>query len=197
MARQVQIGREVGRSTWVQTERAAHEAWVHLMAKAPMAARLAHVLVAHMDGSSNALVASQSTLGELMGGVHRNTVKRAIDTLEAERWIEVVQLGGKGGALAYVVNSRVAWGRSRSDMQHARFSANVIASASEQALPIEGRESLRQVPVLMAGERQMPAGPGAEPPSQPTIAGLEPDLPAINRDPDTVDWVTGKPDRER
>ena len=189
MTRQVQIGKEASRSTWVQTERAAHEAWVHLMTKAPMAARLAHVLVAHMDGTSNALVASQSTLGGLMGGVHRNTVRRAIDTLEKERWIEVVQLGGKGGALAYVVNSRIAWGRSRSDMQYARFSANVIASVSEQTLPVEGRESLRQVPVLMAGEQQMPTGPGAEPPSQPSMEGMEPDLPAISRDPNTIDWV--------
>lgn len=188
MSRQVKIGREGGRNSWVQTERAAHEAWVQLMVKAPMAARLAHVLVAHMDGASNALVASQSTLGELMGGVHRNTVRRAIDTLEKERWIEVVQLGGKGGALAYVVNSRVAWSRSRADMQYAKFSAQVIASGSEQTLPLPGREPLRQVPVLMAGEKQMPSGPGAEPPSQPSIEGLEPDLPAL-RCPNTADWV--------
>jgi len=191
MSRQVQIGRNGGRNSWVQTERAAHEAWVQLMVKAPMAARLAHVLVAHMDGASNALVASQGTLGRLMGGVHRNTVRRAIDTLEQERWIEVVQLGGKGGALAYVVNSRVAWSRSRSDMQYAKFSAQVIASGDEQTLPLPGREPLRQVPVLMAGEQQMPSGPGAEPPSQPSIDGLEPDLPAIqhDRDPNTIDWV--------
>jgi hypothetical protein len=144
-----------------------------------------------MDGASNALVASQGTLGRLMGGVHRNTVRRAIDTLEQERWIEVVQLGGKGGALAYVVNSRVAWSRSRSDMQYAKFSAQVIASGDEQTLPLPGREPLRQVPVLMAGEQQMPSGPGAEPPSQPSIDGLEPDLPAIqhDRDPNTIDWV--------
>lgn len=78
-----------------------------------MAARLAHVLVANMDTTSNAVVASQATIGELMGGVHRNTVRKAIQVLEAERWIEVLQIGGKGGALAYVVNSRVAWGQSR------------------------------------------------------------------------------------
>ncbi|MGM0859095.1 MAG: hypothetical protein ACQEW0_18870, partial [Pseudomonadota bacterium] len=47
--------------TWVQTERASHEAWGQLIAKAPMAARLAHVLVAHMS-ESNAVVASQTTL---------------------------------------------------------------------------------------------------------------------------------------
>lgn len=188
---------EQRRTTWVQTERAAHEAWVELMKKAPMAARLAHVLVAHMDGASNALVASQTTLGELMGGVHRNTVRRAIDVLEAERWIEVVQLGGKGGALAYVVNSRVAWGRSRADMRYAKFSASVLASGAEQLSALDDRPPLRQVPVLMAGEQQLPSGPGAAPPSQPSIGGMEPDLPSLQRDPNTVDWVDGKPDSER
>ena len=101
--------RDSKKSTWVQTERAAHEAWSRLIAKAPMAARLAHVLVAHMSPTNNAVVASQTTLGELMAApgerpVHRNSVRNAINILVSERWIEVVQIGGKGGALAYIVN---------------------------------------------------------------------------------------------
>lgn len=170
---------------WVQTERSAHEAWARLIAEAPMAARLAHVLVALMD-QGNAVVASQSTLGELLSAkgeasVHRNTVRRAIKRLQQDKWIEVVQIGGKGGALAYVVNDRVAWGTNRNGLRYSRFSAQVIASISEQpdADTIDERPRLRQVPTLMYGdERQLPAGPGEDPPSQGLLEGLEPDLPA-------------------
>jgi len=176
--------RDSKKSTWVQTERAAHEAWSRLIAKAPMAARLAHVLVAHMSSTNNAVVASQATLGELMAGpgerpVHRNSVRNAINILVSERWIEVVQIGGKGGALAYVVNARVAWSRARSDIRYSVFSARVIASESEQSEPLEDRPGLRQVPVLMRGEYQLPVGPGEPPPSQSILDGLEPDLPFL------------------
>ena len=181
---------EANRKTWVQTERAAHEAWARLITKAPTAARLAHVLVANMDPASNAVVASQSTIGELMGGVHRNTVRKAIQVLEAERWIEVVQIGGKGGALAYVVNSRVAWGQSRDAIRYAAFAARVLVSSTEQVGEIDNRPPLRQIPVLLRGGAQLPQGPGELPPSQPAMPGLEPDLPSLQeRDPNTIDWV--------
>ncbi len=175
--------------TWVQTERASHEAWGQLIAKAPMAARLAHVLVAHMS-DGNAVVASQTTLGELMAlpgqqPVHRNTVRKAIQRLEADRWIEVIQIGGKGGALAYLVNDRVAWGQPREKLRYSRFSAQVLASESEQQQPLNGRPQLRQIPTLMRGETQVPHGESAEPPSQGLLDGTEPDLPY--RDPDTAD----------
>jgi len=175
--------------TWVQTERASHEAWAQLIAVAPMAARLAHVLVAHM-GDGNAVVASQATLGELMSlpgqvPVHRHTVRKAIKRLEADRWVEVVQIGGKGGALAYVINDRVAWGQPREKLRYSRFSAQVIASESEQQQPLNDRPPLRQIPTLMRGETQIPHGESAEPPSQGLLDGTEPDLPY--RDPDTDD----------
>lgn len=196
MTTKKQIGKAVGpaarRQTWVQTERAAHESWAKLIASAPMAARLAHVLVSHMD-ASGAVVASQATLGELLAEpgktpVHRNTVRRAIQRLEADRWIEVIELGGKGGALAYVVNSRVAWADRRDNLRLARFSAQVIASASEQTLSIDDRPPLRQVPVLLRGEHQLPSGPGDDPPSQPSLRGFEPDLPAVMRDEQGRQW---------
>ena len=170
------------KNTWVQTERAAHEAWNKLISEAPMAARLAHILVANM-GQGNVVVASQRTLGELMRvkanerPVHRNTVRKALIKLEDEKWIQTVQIGGKGGALAYVINDRVAWGQEREGMRYSRFSAQVLASSSEQTKPIDEKTPLRQIPVLMRGEEQLPSGKGLEPPSQPSIDGLEPPLP--------------------
>lgn len=165
---------------WVQTERAGHEAIARLIGQSPMAARLIEVLIANM-GEGNAVVASQTTLGELLGRgvnkdgkpVHRNSVRKAIKTLEAEQFIEVVQVGGKGGALAYVINSRVAWHGKRDGIRYARFSAEVLASETEQS-NIDDQPPLRRIPQLMHGEQPIPSGPGEPPPSQPGFDGMEP-----------------------
>jgi hypothetical protein len=164
------------RQTWVQTERSAHEGWAQLVRTNQRAAALLHVLVSQMD-SQAAVVASRSTLAQLVG-YSEATVKRAIADLKNDRWIEVIQLGGKGGVNAYVVNSRVAWADSRERLPSARFSAVVIARRDEQDR-IESAP-LRRIPTLYPGENQLPTGYGQEPPSQPSIDGLEPDLPAIS-----------------
>lgn len=163
------------RVTWVQTERATHEAWGMLTVSSPRAAALAHFLVANME-QSGAVVASYATLSK-MSGMSVSTIRRAVDDLKAGRWVEVVQIGGKGGANAFVVNSRVAWSQSRDKMHLAAFSARVIADRDEQLFIDD--TPLRRIPTLMPGERQLPAGPGEDPPSQPSIEGLEPDLPAL------------------
>lgn len=163
------------RVTWVQTERATHEAWGLLTVSSPRAAALAHFLVANME-ASGAVVASYATLAK-MSGMSVSTIRRAVDDLKAGRWIEVVQIGGKGGANAFVVNSRVAWSQSRDKLHLSAFTARVIADRDEQTF-IDSAP-LRRIPTLMPGERQLPCGPGDEPPSQPHIEGLEPDLPAI------------------
>ena len=165
------------RQTWVQTEREAHEAWGHLVSSSPRAAALMHHLVAHMDQSA-AVVASYATLAKICN-FSVATVRRAVDDLKAKNWIQVVQIGGKGGANAFVVNSRVAWATGRDKMHMAVFSARVIADVTEQyADALEGTP-LRRIPILRAGERQLPSGPGEDPPSQPSIPGLEPDLPSM------------------
>ena len=164
-------------ASWVQTERAAHEAWARLAIKSPRAAALMHVLVSKM-GAGNALVVSQKTLAGLMG-CHERTIRRSVNELQAERWIQVVQIGSAGSVNAYVVNSAVAWGQPRDQLHTAAFTAVVLASADEQPLgALEGSQDLRRIPLLYPGERQLPTGPGEDPPSQPGIEGLETDLPA-------------------
>jgi len=160
---------------WVQTERKTHEAWGHLIARKPRAAALAHHLVAQM-GPQNAVVISQALLAELMG-CSVETVKRAVRDLVAERWISVVRLG-KGKEAAYVVNDRVAWGQSRDKLHLSKFTAAVVADLKDQDEALLGSGDLRRIPVVYPGERQLPTGPGLEPPSQPNLDGLEPDLPA-------------------
>ncbi len=168
------------RHTWVQTDRAAHEAWGHLTVASPRAAALMHHLCAQMDRSA-AVVASHAALAALTG-MSASTIKRAINDLRAGNWIEVVQLGGKGGALAFIVNSRVGWAASRDKLHMAAFTARVIAVGSEQESGHLEAPPLRKLPILAPGELQLPTGEGEDPPSQPSIPGMEPDLPHVDQD---------------
>jgi DNA-binding transcriptional regulator YhcF (GntR family) len=164
---------------WVQTERKAHEAWANLIARKPRAAALAHILVANMH-HQNAVVAPQTVLAKLMG-CSVDTVQRAIRDLVAEQWIQVVRLG-KGKEAAYVVNDRVAWGQPRDQLRLSTFSATVVADIEDQDAYTLDAANLRRIPTLYPGERQLPTGPGEDPPSQPSIEGMEPDLPALQGD---------------
>jgi Firmicute plasmid replication protein (RepL) len=164
--------------TWVQTERAAHEKWAKLIGSHPKAAALMHVIVGNV-GRQNALVASQKNLARMVGCTDR-TVRRALEVLQAGNWIEVRQIGANGTTNAYVVNDRVAWSGNRDGIRYSLFSAAVLVSDDEQpdqdeigALP-----SLARIPALYPGDRQLPTGPGLNPPTQPPLSGLEPDLPA-------------------
>lgn len=168
------------RGTWVQTERKAHEEWAALIGKKPKAAQLLHLLVANMD-KRGAVIVSQKVLAEMMG-VHRNTVTTAVQVLESGNWIDSVRIGSeKGGVKAYMINRRVAWADKRENQRYAAFDARVIASSTEQDFNVlEAREPLRQLPNF--GEIQIPTGDGLPPPNQPSIEGLEPDLPTIGSD---------------
>lgn len=170
---------------WVQTERKAHEEWANLIGRKPRAAALLHHLVAQM-GHQNAVMVSQKTLAKIMGA-SLDTVKRALRDLEAERWIQIVKMNGPGTVAAYVVNDRVAWGQPRDQLRLSVFSASVVADAEDQDPLTLEHGNLRRIPSLFPGERQLPVGPGEDPPSQPSIEGLEPDLPAIIR-ADGQEW---------
>jgi len=163
---------------WVQTERKTHEQWAALMRRSPRAAELMHLLVARV-GPHNAVVASQKTLAKLMQR-HVNTVAAAIKDLHAGNWIEVRQVGDRGTVNAYIINDRVAWSGPRDGLRYSLFSAAVVVSDEEQPDRAElGLQTpLKQLPRMFPGERQLPSGPGEEPPSQPCLDGLEPDLPA-------------------
>lgn len=128
----------------------------------------------------NAVVVPQTVLAKLMG-CSVDTVQRAIRDLVAERWIQVVRLG-KGKEAAYVVNDRVAWAQSRSDLRLSTFSATVVADIEDQDAATLESSGLRRIPTLYQGEMQLPTGPGEDPPSQPHLEGMEPDLPALTQE---------------
>lgn len=162
---------------WVQVERKASEAWARLCVKKPSAAAVLHHLVANM-GHQNAVVVPQKVLAKLIG-VSDRTVRTAIADLVADKWISVVKLNGPGTVAAYVVNDRVAWGQRRDQLCLSVFSATIVADRDDQDEALLGHADLRRIPTLYPGEQQLPTGPGEEPPSQPIIPGLEPDLPAL------------------
>lgn len=163
--------------TWVQTERKAHEAWAALMRDSPNAAMLMHLLVARV-GEHNAVVVSQKTMAKIMDR-HVNTVKTAFKTLRDRNWIEIRQVGERGTVNAYIVNDRVAWTGKRDGIRYSLFSAAVVLSDEEQPdrAQLGFQEPLRKVPSLLHGERQLPSGDGLPPPSEPSLPGMEPDLP--------------------
>lgn len=173
---------ETSRTTtaWVQTERAAHEAWFKLTIANPKAGALLHALVVRM-GHQNAVVVSQKTLARLLGCSVR-TVQNALSVLVEGRWVEVVRLNGPGTVAAYVVNSRVAWGQRRDQLSLSVFSASVVADLEDQDQAALAGPALRRIPLIFEGERQVPAGPGEDPPAQAFLDGLEPDLPARSTD---------------
>lgn len=163
---------------WVQTERKAHEAWANLIGKNANAARVMHVLVSQL-GEHNAVVISQKNLAKLVGITDR-TVRNALKLLKEESWIDVRQIGQNGTINAYVVNDRVAWTGKRDGIRYSLFSATVIASDDEQPdrEHLDQLQPLRKLPSLLHGEKQLPSGDGLPPPSEPSLPGMEPDLPA-------------------
>lgn len=175
-----------GPNTWVQTERAAHEAWARMTMKSPRAAAVMHTLVARM-GHQNAVVIPQKLLAKLVG-CNERTIRRAIEDLERDRWIQVVQLGSSGTMNAYVVNDTIAWGQRRDDKARLSvFSAAVVADMDDQhPFTLEARE-LRRLPVIYPPEQALPSGPG-EPGAQMLLDGLEPVIEGEPRQPDVEDY---------
>ena len=71
------------------------------------------------------------------------------------------------------------WATRRDKLHLAVFTARVIAVGDEQEQGYLERPALHQIPILASDEQQLPSGPGEDPPSQPSIDGLEPDLPSV------------------
>lgn len=177
--KQKQLGLTTAPSgTWVQIERAAMERWSKLAVSNPRAAAVMMLMTSQM-GRNNALVASQSTLARL-AGCGLNTLKRALAVLRDGNWIEIQQIGPTGTACAYIVNDRVAWSGARDGIRYSLFLAAVLVVDNEQPdqAEIGVQPPLERIPTMHPGERQLPTGGGLPPPSQPSLDGLEPDLPS-------------------
>lgn len=172
-------------SRWVQTDRATHEEWARLSVANPKAGALLHIL-AWRVGNQNAVVASHKTLAELLGVRSVTTIKTALAALVAGNWLEIRQIGENGTVNAYVLNDRVVWHGPREGLRYSLFSASVITRSSEQPdqADLGQQEPLRRLPRQFSGEQQLPSGDGLPPPSEPSLPGMEPDLPALHEPAD-------------
>lgn len=156
------------------------EAMGRLSMKHPRSAAVLQAMISHM-GHQNAVVISQKTIAAMLG-CSTDTIQRAITKLVEDRWIQVVKLNGPGTVNAYVVNDRVAWGEKRELLgRMSTFSATVVAAEIDQSPDTLDTTSLRRIPVVYPGERQLPTGEGLPPPSQPSLPSMEPDLPALRQ----------------
>lgn len=157
-----------------------------LMQTDMQAARLIMSLIRLLEpGSAGVVVISRASMAELLG-VSLPTVQRALKTLVEGRWVHRLKIGG---AYALAVNKRVAWVGPRGQMDHAVFSATVVASRAEQDAIALDPGQLRQLPMALAGEAVLPVGQ-AEPPAQELIPGTE-QVPRM-ADPETGEILGGQ-----
>ena len=140
-----------------------------LMRTDMQAARLIVSLIRLIEpGSGGVVVISRAAIAELLD-VSLPTVQRALKTLVGGHWVQRIKIGG---AYALAVNKAVAWVGPRGQLEHAVFSATVVASRAEQDAAGLNPGELRQLPMALPGEEVLPIGE-AEPPAQELITGTE------------------------
>ncbi len=149
---------------FVQVSRGYLQQMRQLARKSPIAHEILYYLVENMGRTTNAVVVSYQTLGEVTG-VSRPSVGRAIKLLKDDNWIDTIKIGN---ATAYGVNARAFWQSGRNQKKYAVFSATVIASESEQdkGYHNKAKEKLTYIPVVEKGERLISNNEKLAPPDQ-------------------------------
>lgn len=145
---------------WLQLEKKVGQELQRLAIKHPTAMGTLMYLANNM-GRNNALAISQTGIAIKLGVAVRS-VNTAIKLLEEHRFIEVVKVGN---LCIYRVNTRVAWQGVRGE-RFAHFTADVIALEVEQTGKPVNDAPLKQVPVLMEGERILIGNDLVDPPDQ-------------------------------
>ena len=113
---------------FVQVSRSYLKHWRQLTSKNALASEILLYLVEHMGRTSNAVICSYKTLQEVTC-YSRTSIAKAIKLLKDDNWIDTIKVGS---ATAYGINERVFWQAGKNQRRYALFSANVIASESEQ-----------------------------------------------------------------
>lgn len=158
-----------GSAHFAMVEKVALHNLDELMKEDMQAARLIVSLIRLMEpGSGGIVVISRVALAELLE-VSLPTVQRALKTLVTGHWVQRIKIGG---AYALAVNNAVAWVGPRGKLEHAVFSATVVASRAEQDEAGINPKKLRQLPTARPGEEVLAIG-DAEPPAQELIPGTE------------------------
>ena len=121
-----------------------------LARNSPVGMQILLYLTEHMGRTTNAVVCSYKTLQEVTG-LSRTSVAKGIRLLKDDNWIDAIKIGN---ATAYCINERVVWQAGRNERKYAKFSATVIAAASEQDSDYheKAKQKLTHVPVLESQE---------------------------------------------
>lgn len=173
-----EIWQQPVKGSFVQTDRATHEAWAKFALRKPAASAILHYLAANV-GRHNAVIVPQKVIAAALGITDR-TVRNAMNDLADGNWLQMVKIGA-GRECAYVLNDRVAWADKRDNLRLSRFSAHVIVDAADQNERTLSGPELHRLPDMFPGEAQLPSGDGLPPVSQPFFDGMEPALPATAR----------------
>jgi hypothetical protein len=149
---------------FVQVSRSYLKQMRSLARKSPLAHEILYYFVEHMGRTTNAVVVSYATLGEVCGS-SRPSVGRAIKILKEDNWVDTVKIGN---ATAYCVNARAFWQAGRNQKKYAVFSATVIASESEQESNYreKAKQKLTYIPVVEQGDRMVTGSEKLVPPDQ-------------------------------
>lgn len=149
---------------FVQINKSYMKQYRQLIKKSPMAAEILMFLVEKMGRTTNAIVCSHKTLGEVTN-TSSSTVTRALRLLKEEHWIDAVKIGS---ATAYCVNARVFWQAARNHKKYAMFQAIVIAGADEQesSYPELAKHSLKHIPFIEETDRPIITNEDLPPPDQ-------------------------------
>ena len=151
-------------ANFVQLSRAYLKAMRGLARKSPIAHEILYYFVETMGRTTNCVVVSYQTLGEVTG-VSRPTVGRAIRLLKEDNWIESVRVGNVN---AICVNARVFWQAAANQKRYAKFSATVVASETEQDSDFhkKAKEKLTYIPHVERDDIVTQGTEALEPPDQ-------------------------------
>lgn len=166
------------RQTFVQMERDSLAAMAELIRRSPTAARALSLLCSMMD-KTNAVAISHQLLADRLE-CSLATIKRSLELLVDDNWIEVWRIGKSGTVNAYVVNSRVAWADKRDNKQHAIFAAQVIVDRADTPESQQRKAPLRKIPIIFPPEMALltgewPQGAQTQLPGMETVATGQPD----------------------
>jgi Fe2+ or Zn2+ uptake regulation protein len=144
------------KQTFVQMERSALAAMGDLIRRSPTAARVLSLLCSMMD-KTNAVAISHQLLAARTE-CSLATIKRSLQILLDDNWVEVWRIGKSGTVNAYVVNSRVAWADRRDNKEHAIFAAQIVVDRDDTPENQQRQTPLRKIPIIFPPEMALVAG---------------------------------------
>ncbi|MCE3602750.1 helix-turn-helix domain-containing protein [Massilia sp. P8910] len=135
-------------SNFVQVSKVYIDEMKELARNAPSAHTVLWTLIQEMN-KQNSIMISVPSLAKLLG-MSPATIKRGIQLLRDQQWIEVLKIGTSN---VYRVNASVVW-QNRADTKWAAFDARLVVNWDEQdeATKRAPRVNTRHIPLVLADD---------------------------------------------